>query len=130
MKTSLLYARHTDSKPRRARLASDDSADNEKSPFHIARFVPACSATRTSLNLDTMTPSKPHTVKVPDSVDLYSDEFHFKNGSTERVCVIPSGYVAQLDQLDQEIEALRQRQSELIDEAWRRGRPLRVTDIR
>ncbi len=125
MRTPILYRVHRDSAyPNRASFSGDDGCRD------VAKFWPAHTETGTRV-LDLMRgKTKPFTQHVPDAVAFYSANFEFKRGQTDRAKVIPPEYVDALDKIDQQIEALTRQRRDLLNEAWRHGRPLRIDDVK
>ena len=70
-----------------------------------------------------------HKEHVQDLVWIGYHTFAFKNDLTRSVRIIPDEYIVRLDDLDNQIENLGRERQHLIDEAWRRAKPLHKADL-
>lgn len=132
MKTSLLFMPHHGSgHPHRAYLPAEAPVESSTVRGHeMARFWPAHVETGERV-IDLMAgKTKPFSRKMPDMVVFRSYTYSFDHGKTDKVRVMTPEYVRSLDILDREIDALEQKRNAMIEEAWRRARPLKVSDVK
>jgi hypothetical protein len=62
--------------------------------------------------------------KVPDRLHIRLQRYEFEKGKVDLVRVIPAEYVEELDAKDHEIRRLERERRELIEEAFRHGKPI------
>lgn len=125
MKTPILYRVRRDSTiPSRASLSSDDGCRD------VAKFWPAHTEIGSQVLDLERGKTRPFSRQRPDSVGFYSASFEFKRGLTERAKIISQEYIDALDKIDGQIETLMRQRNDLLNEAWRRGRPLKINDVK
>ena len=136
MKTKILYG--NPDLPKRAMFKTDrDSLPEKQREFITACFFrPAHKSVERSFNINTLKSCKEEKTLIPDMVVLGHCSYHVKNGKvvdSVRCCgivrVITDDYVNQIDAMDNQIAALKKQQIELLAEAARHGRQLRIEEI-
>ncbi len=132
MKTSIIHPRshgragENPSQFERIFLPTEKPGEGENAPgIRAARFYPAhISKGERVISIDPWK-TRPFTEKVPDTVLGCPLE----RGKSECVRLIPEPYRVALDDLDRQIEDLSKARRELVEEAYRHGRPLRKADV-
>jgi len=117
MRTSILLVRdiHADAFDR-ASLPEDSNPDEDAR--RLAKYTPRIEPLeRNHTDHDRIYfPASGYSVKVV-------------RGKTDKARVIPDEYVKLLAQIDARLEALHKLSKQVKAEAWRRGRPLKVSDL-
>ena len=136
MKSKILYG--NPDRPKRAMFKRERDLLPEKQREFVSTVVlhPKHVSETRSFNPGTMLIGKPRQVAFPEMVHISLDSFYVKNGKvvdSVRCCgivrVITDDYVNQIDAMDNQIAALKKQQIELLAEAARHGRQLRIEEI-
>ena len=124
-KASLLF--YTGRYHRRALLPSEGPSDD------VVRKVAVFDAShvRKGERFVSLTPlrTKPFSETVPDAVRIGADRFPFERGVCKFVKVGAADALARADEIDAEIARLSREQTEVLEDAFLRGRPLRKSDL-
>jgi hypothetical protein len=126
MKTSIVHKWNSEAL-RRGRLPSEVVPEDPAG--RIAHFSPSRTEEYQTFDPGTLKVGPKKKRRLPDAVTIGSHRFFLERGRTEDAVVIPPDYVADLDALDEQIKKLERERRELIEEAFRHGRPLRKADI-
>lgn len=131
MKTSIIKPRAHDldggnpSRFGRFYAPGEVPAEGEPAPFRKATFCPAHVSKGTQVVSMNPWKTRPFSKKVGDAI-LGCE---LERGKSVCARVIPETYVHLLHDLDEQIEKLSADRREIVEEAYRHGRPLRKADL-
>jgi len=131
MKTSILVDRNGKGEIfERAVLPNDANADADprRIEAHTPRFFPAHDATAQRVRSD-FSLEKPRTMHEPDKVAVGHNLYRVKRGEVVGARVIASEAADEINCIDREIDRLHMLRWQVMAEAWRRARPLRLSDL-
>jgi hypothetical protein len=124
MRTSVIHERNQEAN-RYVRACLPVEAPAEYDGTRVAKLWAAHEEKGTRVVSITPFKTRPFTGQRPDSVLGCP----LVRGKSECVRVIPEDYVTELDALDRQMLDLSKRRRELVEEAYRHGRPLRKADL-